>query len=1157
MKDKIWCNLLKIFKINNNKQQNLYVNMKKLFATLVFLCVALAGWSIPAPAQISSTWDETTKTLTINYQGGDLKKGDLDRQVGGPAEGIKGNVKKLVLQGVWTNTQLKSDDLTKFINEKCLGNEPNQNNSKTLYLDLSGCTALQCKYTGINDDGTYFTFEPVGGTQQVTVTNYYKKVEETGEPTYSYSVNNDPFEDFPENAVEGETYPYPGWYGDENSYIAYDSDEGKWYIAAWGGKTWIDKKEEQNVTVTWYEYDMENEVIGDELTDLSIVSELTQSAEDPTIYYKTYTDYIELSGFGFGDYKTNLNGITFPDNSNFTFIPNGLCKELTNLQTVVMPNNIVAIERNAFKGCTALANVTWSTGLQYIGLLDVEKDNGIFEGCTSLPAIDLSGCTSLEVLGRGAFKGTSAATSVSLPSSLKVIGGEAFANSGLTSVNLSGCTALETMAYECFEDCAALTTITFPAGSTLTHIGNDAFQRSGLTSVDMSMCTGITEFQANPTSGDYKTFWKCTSLTSIILPPNISAVPGNQGLFKDCSALASVTFTGTAKYEGGAFVNPLVIENAAFSELTELTEVNFSNNLLRIEANAFNKCDIINVELQECHELVEIQEAAFKDCLGMINVDLCSHPKVIRTEAFRNIHSIKKVEIHGCENTCMTEVICENRGFEWDITHYQTAAPTDIMDNVAELIFPKDGSVCDDANYTSAWDYFVGDYKNGALITQENLLCYYRYVPQSGASTTKVVGYVFDEDGNQVFNEDGTPKTQDYNNVPVECQYQTGNGWHEFIKVGFGEIIQPGEFLRTYSRTAGDGPCLLPNQVIAYRAIDYKSTKVGYVKDRNGDWYCVDTAQPEESREYIQITDDTPASDYAGKTRFSKLTIGGILYLRPLIAKVASYNGTEGYTEANKEYFDSEEVYQNLDAVDGNLSYVPENTGVVLYSNLITQEAFLMLPGDFGTENVYKQFPHTGDRYEEARRANGEDDDINMLHGSYGTGWTVAPVYPWLFKGQSDETSGDIPADETTYTAGHYSYTTPKAYRNFACTVTSTNTETGKKTYGWKRLQPSVLKVNRAFAQIPVNRFDNFNETVDQMPDFTLEDEITDDTSSNLLVINMFEYENDGAGVDGIKTVNTVENNVDNNGWYTLQGVRVLNPNKGVYIHNGQKVVIK
>ena len=1067
--------------------------MKKLFLTLLMFGVTLAGWS-----QLTKTnWDASSGTLTLNYAGGGLPTSPeaIKDVIGRGADGAEHKVKKLVLTGILSNSEIASDAFAQLIQE-CPG--PGEN---PFELDLSACTNLFCKYQGKGADGS-LTYKPGNGQSlETTIHHEYELIKSDNTTYYCYSYDN-PVQGLPATLDTNTEYDVTVRQNNQqvNAKFVYMND-GKWHIYF----NQYETPEALVVKETIYTDVKTNQVV-----TVNNPDDLEYDEENDTYSY-VYDESVTIyDAFAFPT-KTEPNGnkimdkvtkITFPNSDNFDMVPNGLCNAFTNLQEIVLPNKIVAVGNRAFNGCTALTTVTWSTGLV-------------------------------------------------------ITGGESFHGSGLTAANLSTCTALEEIGYETFEECAALTSVTFPSGSTLTVLGNDAFRKSGLTSVDMSMCEGITEFAVK--SSSYRQFSACPNLTEATLPPNLTVMPfsdGNQ-VFADCDNLTTVTFSGEAKYENGTFVNPLIIDKGAFSTLRKLKVVNFSNNLTEIRENAFKECAIEYVNLEECHELTEIQKDGFVDCLSMKEVHLCSHPKTIRTQAFHNIKSITKVEIHGCENTCMTEVVCENRGFEWDITHNQTAAPSDIMEVVAELVFPKEGSVCNDANYTSAWDYFVGDYKSGALITQENLLCYYRYVPQSGASTTKVVGYVFDEDGNQVFNADGTPKTQDYNDVPVECQYQKGNGWHEFIKVGFGEIVKPGEFLRTYSRTAGDGPCLLPKEIIAYRAIDYKSTKVGYVKDRNGDWYCVDTTQPEESRVYIQITDDTPESDYAGKTRFSKLTIGGILYLRPLIAKVAQYDGREGYTAENKDYFDSEEVYQNLTAVQGGHSYVPENTGVVLYSNLITEEAFLMLPGDFGTDVVYKQFPHTGDRYEEARRANGGPNDINMLHGSYGTGWTVAPVYPWLFKGQSDETSGAEPADETTYTAGHYSYTTPKAYRNFACTVTSTNTETGKKTYGWKRLQPSVLKVNRAFAQIPVNRFDNFNETVDQMPDFTLEDEITDDTSSNLLVINMFEYENNGAGVDGIKTVNTVENNVDNDGWYTLQGVRVLNPNKGVYIHNGQKVVIK
>lgn len=123
--------------------------MKKLFTTILMLCVALAGWS-----QLSRTgWDGTTGTLTIKYEGGEIKKADLDGLVGGPAEGREGKVKKLVLEGVWANADINTDDFMKFISEKCLGNQPNQNNGKALYLDLSACNNIVSKvvYTGTGD----------------------------------------------------------------------------------------------------------------------------------------------------------------------------------------------------------------------------------------------------------------------------------------------------------------------------------------------------------------------------------------------------------------------------------------------------------------------------------------------------------------------------------------------------------------------------------------------------------------------------------------------------------------------------------------------------------------------------------------------------------------------------------------------------------------------------------------------------------------------------------------------------------------------------------------------------------------------------------------------------------------------------------------------
>ncbi len=57
-----------------------------------------------------------------------------------------------------------------------------------------------------------------------------------------------------------------------------------------------------------------------------------------------------------------------------------------------------------------------------------------------------------------------------------------------------------------------------------------------------------------------------------------------------------------------------------------------------------------------------------------------------------------------------------------------------------------------------------------------------------------------------------------------------------------------------------------------------------------------------------------------------------------------------------------------------------------------------------------------------------------------------------------------------------------------------------------------------------------------------------------------------GSGIDvmeghynptGINDINTKNENTTDNGWYNLQGQRVCNPSKGVFINNGKKVVVK
>ena len=687
--------------------------------------------------------------------------------------------------------------------------------------------------------------------------------------------------------------------------------------------------------------------------------------------------------------------------------------------------------------------------------------------------------------------------------------------------------------------------IIFPVSDNFTFIPNDLFKDN--TKLKRAVLSNKIVAIGN------KAFGGCLVLEEVNFPSTIQEI--GYGAFKKVQKLPSANLS--------ACTNLSRIRFETFQECFNLTEVTFPANIREIQKEAFEKCALVEVDLRNCHELRRLAGLCFNNMknaegkYSLINVYLCSHEKIIRgtsgmnqgdsNGAFALCNNIKRVEIVGCENTCVTECVCENRAFEWDITHYQTAAPSNVYDEVAELIYPNNLPACDNSGYTSSFDFFEGDYKAGTMITQETLLCYYRQIPNTGSGSGKFVW--LEPDPN---NPDQMVKKEENRTVTADNRY-IGNGWLEFIKTGSTTVVPKGEFLRTYSRTAGDGPCMLPSDITAYRAVDYKSNAVGWVLDRNrktGTHYLKEDATDDmtDDNNYVLITPDTDPADYANRPLYSKVTTGGKLYLRPLVAKVAYYNINgrviEGYTEDTKDDFDSEEIYSKLQRAE--FSYVPENTGVVLYSE-IDEKSFLVLSGDFGTKYVYKEFPHTGDRFEEGRlSSNNTDDDINMLSGSFDTGVPVAPVFPWVYTNKEQCTGGN--------------YTSNKEYRNFAVVrIEENGGSVIDDRYRWKRLQPSKMKVNRAFAQIPVNRFDNWNETVDQMPDFTIDDEVEGSSNSNLMLISVFEDEELNGETDGIEEIGTAGTAVaktNDNAWYTIQGVRVAQPTKGVYIHNGKKVVI-
>ena len=281
------------------------------------------------------------------------------------------------------------------------------------------------------------------------------------------------------------------------------------------------------------------------------------------------------------------------------------------------------------------------------------RDNA-FYGCKGLTSLDLSGCTSLTVIGveavlysrMGTFEGCTGLTEVKLPASLTEIGERTFEGcTGLTSIDLSVCTSLTEIDFYAFKGCKGLTEVKLPAN--LTEIGGEAFTNCSkltgtivfpanlktiksytnstypysivgafegctkLQGADFSACTNFTKIESS-------TFKNCEGLTEVKLPASLTEI--GKRAFTNCSKLTgTIVFPASLKtiksYRESSYPYDFV---GAFQYCTKLQGADFSAcaNFTKIENSTFKNCEGLT-EVKLPASLTEIREEAFKDCVNL------------------------------------------------------------------------------------------------------------------------------------------------------------------------------------------------------------------------------------------------------------------------------------------------------------------------------------------------------------------------------------------------------------------------------------------------------------------------------------------------------------------------------------------------------------
>lgn len=671
--------------------------MKKIFTTLLMMGVALTSWGfLPADDPTVGDdpyFDSATGVLTVRY--------NQYMNKGKSAENIvdsewRGNVKKLVLIGEYTNEDCNAIDGMIRLG---VGGD---GSSKTLYLDLEGCTGFFCKVQPAGDDWTSSEYEYYY-TDAMTTQNVVKvsKLIENGQIFtgdqnalisdgeggyyyYAWTEDGAPYTGDTSTLTQDDENENLFHYTTQESEdgtpkhepIFYDEAEGKYYFDDWydgrGPKHYlvdvthnvtrsINTVTEQSV---WVLENNQNTLVDEDAHEITLIDETRG-----TIPVHAYgTKFFETFNS-----KKFLNGITFPCGSNFTAIPEKFLRDADS-------NNSA---ENKIKTVSFGAN----SSLQWIGK----------EAFTNLPQ-----------LGR-----------VTFPTSLIVIGGDAFKDCvAIDTVNLSNLSSLQKIDYMAFgmDDTkgSILSGLLLPAGNTLTFFGNYMTSGTQIRKLDMSQCTGITRF-AYDDQDSRPTFWHSHELDSIALPPNLTYLMN--GAFNSCEKLTKVVFTGSADYdmdtcvEGGTNTinNALIIGEAAFKDLHLLKDVKLSNNITEIRADAFHDTGLEKIVIPASVQLVGSQ--AFKGCgdLKVVvfdeidpNCAPCQHAKTLvkglpdGTGAFRECDHLTDVYV----NT-VVDLDCENKAFDYATTfgHTNTSAP------LATLHFPEGH----EENYVNLQHYLTNE----------------------------------------------------------------------------------------------------------------------------------------------------------------------------------------------------------------------------------------------------------------------------------------------------------------------------------------------------------------------------------------------------------------------------------------------------------------
>lgn len=334
-------------------------------------------------------------------------------------------------------------------------------------------------------------------------------------------------------------------------------------------------------------------------------SAISASAET----YGDYTYTVNSDGtVTITDYSGKDTVISIPSAINgkkVTSIGDKAFQTCSILTSITIPNSVNSIGDRAFYCCDSLTSITIPNSVTSIGA-------SAFSKCTSLKSIAIP--SSVTSIGDYTFSECTSLTSITIPSSVTSIGNWMFSKcSSLTSIKIPN--SVTSIGIWAFMDCTSLASITIP--NSVTDIGPSAFNG----------CTSLTSITVDPNNKNYSSkdnvlfnknktkliqYPTGNTRTAYTIPNSVTSI--EERAFEDSTNLTNVTIPNSVTN----------IDDFAFSGCTGLTSITIPNSVTSIGPFAFSKCTSLK-SITIPKSVTSIGDYAFSECNSLTSITVDSN----------------------------------------------------------------------------------------------------------------------------------------------------------------------------------------------------------------------------------------------------------------------------------------------------------------------------------------------------------------------------------------------------------------------------------------------------------------------------------------------------------------------------------------------------